>query len=90
MTWGTAAFLENAAIESVDTAIEHARRKFSKREWAKRTALALHAGERQRGVPLVLIEAVVDRLGAADVRPLDSVFLLSSQGIRCFEFAGRA
>ncbi len=72
----TADFLESAAIESVTTAIDGAKEKFVSTRWADRAAVALHADEQQSELSLSAFETAVGRLTVADVRPLDTVFLV--------------
>ncbi|MCY3567902.1 MAG: hypothetical protein OXH38_04705 [Chloroflexi bacterium] len=81
-----AEFEEAAAIEGVRNAIHAARRKFDSRNWAQRSAVALHAGEQQSVVELSLFEAAIDRLNAADLQPLDLVFLVAGMRVRSFAF----
>ena len=70
-------FLESAAIESVRKEIEKGKHKFEKRRWARRSAVALHAGEQQREVPPSYFYDALTELGRTDVHPLDLVFLVS-------------
>ena len=84
----TADFLESAAIRSVEKAVCAAKKKFGAAEWAGRTAVALHAGEQQRELSPLLLEAAIDRLEASDVEPLDSVFFVSGTDVREFDFTG--
>ena len=77
----TADFLESAAIESVNTAIDDARKKFRSARWGDRAAVALHAGEQQSELPLSTFNAAIARLADADVRPLDAVFLVHGSNV---------
>ena len=86
VTWGTAAFLEAAAIESVAEGLRPARGKFENRKWAAVSAAVLHAGEVQGQVPVALLEWAVQRLGAEDVHPLDLVYLVGPDRVREFDF----
>lgn len=79
-------FLESAAIESVDKAIRSAKKKFEAKKWARRQAVALHAGEQQQELSPALFGSAIARLEAADVQPLDSVFLVSGTHVRSFNF----
>ena len=81
-------FLESAAIESVEKEIQAARKKFAARTWAERTAVALHAGEQQHELTPALFEAAIDRLEAADLHPLDSVFLVKGEQVRSWPSLG--
>ena len=80
-------FLEAAAFESVDTAICGARKKFKARKWARRSAVALHAGEQQHELSFALFESEIANLEAADVQPIDVVFLVDAARVRQFNFA---
>ena len=75
-------FLESAAIESVDKEIRAARKKFTAKTWAGLTAVALHAGEQQHELTPALFENAIARLEAADLHPLDLVFLVNGEQVR--------
>ena len=77
-------FLESAAIKSVAKAISAAREKFGTKKWAERSAVALHAGELWDQVPLALYADAIRELKAADVHPLDEIFLVRGSLVRRF------
>ena len=83
-----AGFLESAAIESVDKAIREAKKKFEAKKWAGRTAVALHAGEQQHELTPALFENAIARLEAADLHPLDLVFLVNGEQVRSWPSLG--
>ena len=71
-------FLESAARESVTKSISAARKKFEAKQWAAHLAVALHADEQQREVPLSFYADAITDLKAADLQPLQSVFLVGA------------
>jgi len=79
-------FEEAAAIESVKKEINSARRKFESKDWAKRNAVALHAGQQQSVIAPSLFESAIERMDAVEVKPLDSVFLVAGTRVRQFDF----
>ena len=80
------AFIEAAAIESVDKEICSAKKKFEAKTWAVVSAVALHAGEQQHELSFALFESAIARLEAADVQPIDAVFLVGGARVRQFNF----
>lgn len=80
-------FLESAAMESVATAISAAKKKFKAKQWAARSAVALHAGEQQHQVSLTFYVDAITGLKAADVQPVQSVFLVGRTYVREFVLA---
>ena len=81
-------FIESAAIESVEKAIQDARKKFVRKQWGGRTAVALQAGEQQHELTGTLFQMAIARLEAADVQPLDTVFLIDGAQVSQFDFNG--
>ena len=75
-------FLESAAIESLKKEIEKGKHKFEKRRWARRSAIALHAGKQQREVPPSYFYDALTELERTVVHPLDLVFLVSEGQVR--------
>ena len=80
-------FLGSAAMEGVAKAISAARKKFEVKKWAARSAVALHAGEQQHQVSLSFYLDAITGLKAADVQPLQSVFLVGRTYVREFVLA---
>ncbi len=85
----TADFLESAAIESVTTAIDDAKKKFVSMRWADRAAVALHAGEQQSELALSAFKTAIGRLTVADVHPLDTVFLVHGSQVAAYRLVSR-
>ena len=82
-----AEFLESAAIQSVYKALRHGKGKFCGNNGLTKAAVALHAGERQHILSLQQYEVAIGGLSAADVRPLDLVFLVNGDRVhRCFTY----
>ena len=80
-------FWESAAMESIKSGIVNGKGKFEKRKWARRSAVALHAGKQQREVPPSYFHNALTKFKPADVRPLDLVFLVSEEQVWQFDFA---
>ncbi len=77
-----AGFLEAAAIESVDKAIQHAKAKFQ--DWASGMckAVALDASKQRGHLSIQTFEWAIKRLTVSDIAPLDVVFLVGDDEVQ--------
>ncbi len=77
-----AGFLEAAAIESVDKAIQHGKAKFQDWDSGIRKAVALDASKQRRHLTIQTFEWAIERLKASDIAPLDLVFLVGDDEVQ--------
>ena len=77
-----AGFLEAAAIESVDKAIQHAKAKFQNGASGTRNAVALDANKQRGHLTIQTFELAIKRLAASDTAPLDVVFLVGGDEVQ--------
>ena len=75
-----------AAVGAVSKAVDDAKAKFVQADWAPLSAVALHVGERGWVLRWENYERAVSDLTAADVNPLDVVFLVADDCVRQFDY----
>ena len=82
LTSVTAGFLEVAAIESVDKAIQHAKAKFQSWTSGIRKAAALDASNQRGHLSIQTFEWAIERPTVSDIAPLDAVFLVGDDEVQ--------
>lgn len=75
-------WVESAAIQSVDKALDHAKEKFQAKPWGSRTAVALDAGDARGHISPETFAWAIDDLETDQVGPIDVLFLIVGDSVR--------